>query len=60
VQEYERAFRIFDSLADHPLCEGDCLAWASNMVNDFGWDDGAVLDALVDTGHFDDGVPEGF
>jgi len=60
VGEYERAFRIFSALADHPLCEGDCLAWAANMVNDFGWDDGAVMDALQDSGHADDGAPEGF
>jgi len=54
VDAYERAYRIFVSLADHPLCEGDCSAWAANMVNDFGWDPGAVSDALMDAGHGDD------
>jgi len=54
VGEYERAYRIFASLAEHPLCEGDCLAWAANMVNDFGWDEAAVFEALIDAGHESD------
>jgi len=56
---YERAYRIFSCLPDHPLCEGGCLEWAANMVNDFGFDDGDVCDALMDTGHLDEGF-DGF